>query len=81
MLTFPAAEAFARKMPLPLTVCAETKALYGVAVPVLDRAAAINALCAAGFYCTPGVHRDRSQHDAALAVLEARVEALAAKNA
>ena len=64
----PAAEALAWRMQLPLTVDPVTRELYGHAVPVLDRSLASRQLARAGHLVgTPA-------HDAAMAILEARVE-------
>ena len=64
----PAAEALARSMRLPITVDPVTRELYGHAVPVLDRTLAAGQLARAGHLVgTPA-------HDAAMAILEARVE-------
>jgi hypothetical protein len=73
MISFPRAEAFARKMALPVTHCADTKELYGYKQPVLDRKAAISALCAAGFYT------NTEAHEVALEILEERIGRLAEK--
>jgi hypothetical protein len=67
----PAAEALARRMRLPLTPCRVTRELYGHTVPLLDRPLAVRQLAAAGHLVGTGAH------EAALAILEARVERLA----
>lgn len=69
--THPAAEALARRMRLPLTACPVTRELYGHTVPVLDRARAARDLAAAGHRVGTGAH------EAAMAILEARVALLA----
>jgi len=64
---YPAAEGYAARMPLPLMVEPEAKALYGVTTLVLDRAAAARALDGAN------LRRNSPAWEAAWAVLEERV--------
>lgn len=70
MTRYPLAESVALSMRLPITRCSVTDELYGYAYPVLDRAAAARALCAREIYIgTPA-------HEAAMAILEMRVDNL-----
>jgi hypothetical protein len=69
----PAAEALARRMPLPIKACPTTLELYGYTHPVLNRAWAVRDLCREGYLVgTPA-------HDAAMAILEARAERVAVR--
>lgn len=66
--SYPAAEAFARKMRLPVTVCPVTRELYQRTVPTLGIHTAQLMLSAEGIYVgTPA-------YEAAMAILEARFE-------
>ncbi len=70
-MRFPKAERFASIMRLPLVVDPATKELYGYAVPVLDDRAAARVLCKV--LRTPV---GSEEFQAAMAILEERVEAL-----
>lgn len=70
---FPAAEALARRMELPLTTCPVTRELYGYATPVLDATRASRFLASAGHLIgTPA-------HSAAMAILEERAASVASQ--
>ena len=68
---FPAAEALARRMEVPLTTCPVTRELYGYAAPILDAPRAARFLASAGHLVgTPA-------HAVAMAILEERAQSVA----
>lgn len=66
--SFPAAEAIARKMRLPISVCQVTKELYNYTVPVLGVQTAQIVLSEHGIY------KGTPAYEAAMSILEARFE-------
>jgi hypothetical protein len=68
-----AAESFAKRIPLPLKACPTTLDLFGYTHPILNRPAAVRALCEEGYLV------GTEAHDAAMAILEARAEAVVAR--
>lgn len=66
--TYPAAEAFAKSMQLPITVCKVTRELYNRTVPALNEELAGSLIAAAGF------RKGTPAHEAAMGILRARFE-------
>jgi hypothetical protein len=69
-LAFPAAEAFARRMELPVVRCSVHRELYGITHWVLNARAATAALCKAGFLT------HYPSHQLAMGILKERAERL-----
>ena len=71
-MSYPKAEQFAEKMPLPMMACPDIKELYGYTHPILNEDKAIKVLC----HCL-GLRKSYPALEAAMDVLRERADSWA----